>query len=383
MAEINASENIKTIAFYLPQFHCIPENDNAWGKGFTEWTNVKKAKPLFDNHYQPKVPLNKNYYNLLDDGVQEWQAKLAQNYGIYGFCYYHYWFKDGKKLLEKPAENMLNNKKISIPFCFCWANENWTKNWDGGNREVIVEQDYGDVKDWEVHFQYLLPFFKDERYITYNGSPILIIYKPELINDFKAMGDYFKKRCKENGFNGCEIIVQFPEYKYSPNFDINAFDHYICFEPIYTTYEAPTMSSDASIITKVRKEVKKILGVSVTHRLAKLLPREKKKLKKYNYDEQWKYILSRSYESEKYIAGAFVDWDNTARNVNGILYTGATSEKFEKYYRMLIKKVKASMQPRLIFINAWNEWGEGAYLEPDEKNGYGYLEAIKRCSNDE
>lgn len=376
MAEINASEEIKTIAFYLPQFHCIPENDNAWGKGFTEWTNVKKAKPLFDNHHQPRVPLNNNYYNLLDDSVQEWQSELAQNYGVYGFCYYHYWFKDGKKLLEKPAENMLSNKKISIPFCFCWANENWTRNWDGGNREVIVEQDYGDVKDWENHFQYLLPFFKDERYITYNGSPILIVYKPELINNFKSLGDYFRKRCKENGLNGCEIMVQFPEYKYSPKFDINAFDHYICFEPIYTTYESPIRSSDASIITRVREEVKKILGVSVTRRLAKLLPREKK-LKKYSYDEQWKYILSRNYESEKYIAGAFVDWDNTARNVNGTLFTGATPEKFEKYYRMLTKKVKDSMQPKIIFINAWNEWGEGAYLEPDEKNGYMYLEAIK------
>lgn len=379
MAEINDRDTVKTIAFYLPQFHTIPENDEAWGKGFTEWTNVKKATPLFDGHYQPKIPLNKNYYNLLDSSVQEWQSNLAQKYGIFGFCYYHYWFKDGKKLLEKPAEQMLFNKNVSIPFCFCWANENWTRNWDGGNHEIIVEQDYGNINDWERHFQYLLPFFKDERYITYNGAPVLIIYKPELINDFKKMIEYFKNRCVENGFSGCEIMIQFPGYRYSPLYNKESYDHYICFEPIYTNFERANIGTDVTIITKIRKKIKAILGINITHKLIKFLPykSKKRKLVKYLYDEQWEYILSRKYESEKFIAGAFVDWDNTARNKNGTIYLGATPEKFKNYFGKLVNKINSSKQPKIIFINAWNEWGEGAYLEPDEKYGYAYLEAIR------
>lgn len=150
----------KIIALYLPQFHTIPENDKWWGNGFTEWTNTRKAKPLFKGHYQPKTPLNENYYDLSDVTVMEKQAELAKKYGVYGFCYYHYWFKNGKKLLEKPIENMLSDKKVKIPFCLCWANENWSRNWNGGNREILMEQDYGNKKDWDKHFEYLLNFLK-------------------------------------------------------------------------------------------------------------------------------------------------------------------------------------------------------------------------------
>ena len=176
MAEILSDNKIKTIAFYLPQYHAIPENDKFWGKGFTEWINTKKATPLFEGHYQPKVPLNENYYNLLDDNVKIWQADLAKKYGVFGFCYYHYWFKDGKKLLEKPLEQMLKNKDVNIPFCMSWANENWSKRWDGGNQEIIAEQDYGTEDDWKKHLLYMVQFFKDERYITLNGDPVFLIY---------------------------------------------------------------------------------------------------------------------------------------------------------------------------------------------------------------
>ncbi|MCD7820315.1 MAG: glycoside hydrolase family 99-like domain-containing protein, partial [Lachnospiraceae bacterium] len=181
MAEIMDGNGVKIIPFYLPQFHTIPENDKWWGKGFTEWTNVRKAVPLFEGHQQPKLPLGDHFYNLLDDETKIWQAELAKQYGIFGFCYYHYWFKNGKRLLEKPAEQMLKNKDIDLPFCFCWANENWSRNWDGGNHEIIMAQEYGGKREWEMHFQYLLPFFRDKRYITMNGKPLFIIYKPEQI----------------------------------------------------------------------------------------------------------------------------------------------------------------------------------------------------------
>lgn len=208
MAEILSNNKIKTIAFYLPQYHAIPENDKFWGKGFTEWVNTKKATPLFEGHYQPKVPLNENYYNLLDDDVKIWQANLAKKYGVFGFCYYHYWFKDGKKLLEKPLEQMLQNKDVDIPFCMSWANENWSKRWDGGNQEIIAEQDYGTEDDWKKHLLYMVQFFKDERYITLNGDPVFLIYKPEEIPDLHRMVTYWQSEIKKFGFNRICLMIQ-------------------------------------------------------------------------------------------------------------------------------------------------------------------------------
>ena len=379
MPEINDKKGVKIITFYLPQYHQIPENDVAWGKGFTEWVNVKKAKPLFKGHHQPKIPLNKNYYSLLNRSTQEWQSNLALNYGITGFCYYHYWFKDGKKLLEKPAENMLDNPNIKIPFCFCWANENWTKNWDGGNRELIVEQDYGDSNEWEKHFQYLLKFFKDPRYLLYDNSPILIIYKPELIKDFKNMSLYFKKRCIENGFSGCEIMIQYPNYINSTEYDESAFDHYIYFEPAYTILQDKSIDINGNVFTKIKKNIKSILGPTAARRISERsgYANRNLKLQKFDYDKQWKLILERKYNNPKFIAGAFTDWDNTARNKNGTLHIGACPQKFGYYLKQLLTKIENSELPKIIFINAWNEWGEGAYLEPDEKYDYGYLEEIK------
>ena len=168
---------MKIISFYLPQFHSIPENDKWWGKGFTEWVNVKKAKPLFNGHNQPHIPLNYNYYNLLDKKTLEWQVNLANKYGVYGFCFYHYWF-NGKKLLEKPVEDFLNRKELNIHFCLCWANESWTNTWANGNSKIIMEQKYGTKKDWKMHYEYLSTFFKDKRYISNNNK----IPSPKIIN---------------------------------------------------------------------------------------------------------------------------------------------------------------------------------------------------------
>ena len=170
---------MRIIAFYLPQFHNIPENDEWWGDGFTEWVNVKKAEPIYEGHEQPRVPLDGNYYNLLDDDVKIWQAELAKKYGIYGFCYYHYWF-NGKLLLEKPMEQMLENKKVDLPFCVCWANEPWTRAWVG-EKKVLIGQEYGTEKEWKEHFDYMLPFFRDDRYIKEDNRPLYVIYRPEII----------------------------------------------------------------------------------------------------------------------------------------------------------------------------------------------------------
>lgn len=352
--------NVKIIAFYLPQFHPIPENDKWWGKGFTEWTNVKKAKPLWEGHYQPKVPLNDNYYSLLDSSTLEMQCDMAKKYGVYGFCYYHYWFGNGKKLLEKPAEIMLESKKIDLPFCFSWANENWSRNWDGGNREIMVKQDYGDRESWEIHLQYLLPFFKDDRYIKIDGNPVFIIYKPELIDSFDEMVAYWKNRIREFGFSDICIMSQYPnvfrheEKKYN-------LDYKIKFEPMYSNCHYQDRNWFERKLTALKLGVKRKDGLTIR-----------------NYDKQWRYILEKEDRGGNIIPGAFVDWDNTARNVKGTAFIGATPEKFKKYMSQLIKQiVNGEYSTNLLFINAWNEWGEGCYLEPDEKNHYQYLEAIR------
>ena len=377
MAEINQNDKTKIIAFYLPQYHTIPENDKWWGKGFTEWTNVKKAKPLFTGHDQPRVPLNNNYYNLLNDDVKIWQVNLAKKYGVFGFCYYHYWFKDGKQLLEKPAEQMLNNQNVDLPFCFCWANENWSRNWDGGNQEIIMEQNYGNQQDWELHFQYLLKFFKDDRYITVDGKPLFVIYKPDLIADLYQMVNYFKSRAKQEGFPGVCFAFQFHTYFSDIFYRDDIFDYMIEFEPVFSRSNVQRSQS------KKVEAMRKIFGENFISQY-----RKRKGIKGYNYnkprylsmffyDEAWDTILSQQWD-KKIIPGTFIDWDNTPRNKHGAMYTGFTIEKFEKNMSLLIKKSRENNK-NMIFINAWNEWREGAYLEPDEKYGYKKLEAIKKA----
>lgn len=222
---------MKIIAFYLPQFHDIPENDEWWGKGFTEWVNVKKAQPLYKGHEQPRIPMNENYYNLLDDNVKIWQANIAKEYGIYGFCYYHYWF-GGKLLLEKPMEQMLKNPKVDIPFCISWANEPWTKAWVNESK-VLIPQFYGGKKEWKEHFDYLLPFFKDNRYIKEDNKPLFIIYRAEVIDCLNDMLDYWTELAQQNGFSGMKYAYQNLTFDLMPNKDDSRFDYNIEFQPSY------------------------------------------------------------------------------------------------------------------------------------------------------
>lgn len=376
MKEIKRSKK-KIVALYLPQFHVIPENEKWWGGGFTEWTNTKKARPLFEGHYQPKTPLNENYYDLSDVTVMERQAELAKKYGIFGFCYYHYWFKNGKKLLEKPIENMLGDPKVDIPFCLCWANENWSKNWDGGNREVIMEQDYGSIEDWEKHFQYLIAFFNDPRYIIIDNKPLFVIYKPEQIESLNEMVDYWSKRSKEEGFDGIVIVRQFPNSMYDPEFDDSRIDYSMKFQPASTqAYRHYCINNKPYRISNGKNRIKRLIKSLLPDSIIKCIAKQptNQKLTIENYDDAWDIILNQEPFNEKLINGAFVDWDNTARNVNGRMYQGASPEKFQRYMKALIEKESAL---DLIFINAWNEWAEGAYLEPDEKYKFAYLEALQ------
>ena len=373
-------EQPKIIAFYLPQFHSIPENDQSYGKGFTEWTNTKKAGPLFPGHNQPRTPLNDNYYCLLDEGVMEKQARLAKQYGVYGFCYYHYWFKGGKKLLEKPLEMMLKNPNIDIPFCLCWANENWTKRWDGGNHEVIVEQDYGNLDELDTHIDYLCDFFADSRYIRVDDMPILLIYKPELIPNLFETLERIRTRVVTNGFKGVKLICQYPLY-YFKGENLNYFDYYVQFQPKFVQDDIHEFSR-SSTRTKARELLKQI-GLSsvvtiIQHVIAKKKQAEQKGMPvRRSYDADWTAILDKKILDPKLIAGAFVDWDNTPRLKTGLVYDGTSPEKFEQYMTALVHKVQTEYEQNMIFLNAWNEWAEGAYLEPDEKNKYNFLLALQ------
>lgn len=379
MAEVKDGKGIKLISFYLPQFHTIPENDKWWGEGFTEWTNVRKAQPLFPGHDQPRIPLE-GEYDLMDDAVKIRQAELAKQYGVFGFCYYHYWFKGGRQLLEKPAEQMLANKDVDLPFCFCWANENWSKNWDGGNREVIMEQDYGTQPDWEKHFQYLLPFFKDERYITVDGKPLFVIYKPEQIIDLYQMVNYWKKRAVDAGLPGLCFAFQFPTYYSDMYYRDDIFDYRIGFEPVHARNLASMKPGTAPKVRLLRKYLgENVVSAYRKSRRSKMgaAGGSAQSLAMYFYDEIWEKILNAPW-TEEFLPGAFVDWDNTPRNKRGVVHAGFSIKKFQGYMTRLFTRAQQEHKP-MVFLNAWNEWAEGAFLEPDEKYGYQKLEAVMQA----
>jgi len=372
---------IKPIAFYLPQFHEIAENNQWWGKGFTEWTNVKSAIPLFRQHQQPKVPLDNNYYDLLDRKTMLWQAELAKKYCVYGFCMYHYWFKDGKKLLEKPAENLLQWKEIDIHYCFSWANESWIRTWSkrGGNdwnelydkklgkheqmtNGMLMEQDYGDVSEWKKHFEYLLPFFKDSRYIKVTNRPMFLIYRPLSIDCLKEMLSWWEKWAVENGFDGMYIL--------STNADVEGNQYIqgvVKYEPTCVWQEV--FGWQTYLQANIGKIRKKILGSC---------------LKKYNYDKIWKGILKKYQFKKNTFPGALVNFDDTPRRgKNGAVFVNATPDKFYRYFSELLRQCRDFYKQEYVFLTAWNEWAEGAYLEPDNENQYAWLEAVREAVSEE
>lgn len=358
---------MKLIAFYLPQFYSFPENDEWWGIGFTEWTNTRKAKPLFSNHYQPRSPQNNNYYCLTDVDTIKWQAGLARENGIYGFCFYHYWFKDGKKLLEKPVELFLKNSDINIPFCLSWANEPWTRSWDGKNETILMPQEYGGEEEWRTHFEYLLPFFSDRRYIRIDGKPAFVFYRPEIFPKLESMINLWNNLAVDNGLGGITWLVQGPKWNADFRNDSPLIDYKVMFEPGYT---GNLKNKDVSLSFLLCKYASKMWRKINPNNNVNLL----------SYKQYATSIINRRVNSPKLIPGFFVDWDNTARRgKNANVFFGSSPEVFKKYLIKLIVKTRIEYQKDYIFINAWNEWAEGCYLEPDEKYGDSYLRSVKEA----
>ena len=340
----------KIIAFYLPQFHQIPENDKWWGEGFTEWVNVKNAKPLFDGHYQPRVPLNNNYYDLSKPDILKWQASIARKYGIYGFCFYHYWFYE-KPLLEKPLLNFLNDKTIDINFCFCWANESWTNAWSSSDRTVIMEQKYGDINEWKRHFDFMLPFFKDSRYIKEGNTPLLVIYRPYLYKNMIRLLDYWKELAIENGFDGLKIASQRFEEPEKEKDIFEYLDYHIEYQP---DYDKCHLSREDTVFSRIKGSVKQYLLDRFNIDLH--IYKKNRRPLIFSYDEMWQNIILSKPISDRAIAGAFVDWDNTPRHGNrGSCFKDASPERFGKYFAEQLNHVSEDYNNDYLFMFAWNE----------------------------
>lgn len=348
----------RLIAFYLPQYHTIAENSKWWGEDFTDWTNVKKAKPLFKGQYQPHIPLNNNYYQLTDDVTQSWQVKQAERFGIYGFCFYFYWF-NGKVLLETPTKNWLNNKSLDFPFCLCWANENWTRRWDGLDKEILIAQNYSPKDDREF-INYVAPYLKDKRYIRINNKPLVILYRPNLLPNAFFTSKQWRYECMMNGIG--EIHLAYVQGFEKVNPSTYGFDSAI---------EFPPLSIDAK---------------NITHEFDSIENDETANYQIFDYESFLNF--SRNYPSTDYLLfrGVMPSWDNTARrkrNGASIIYN-STPAKFHEWLRNASNWSKSQSKHYvntdldIVFINAWNEWAEGCHLEPDEKYQYQWLETTQK-----
>ena len=351
---------MKVLAYHLPAFHRIPENDEWWGEGFTEWDNTRKGKPLYKGHVQPMVPWNEYYYDLSKKEDVLHQAKLAKEYGLYGFVFYHYWFA-GKLLLEKPVEIYRDAKETDFNYCLCWANEQWARTWDGKNGQVLMPQNYGDEKDWEAHLQYFLTFFTDPRYIKRGNSPMLFVYSASRIPIFDEMMRYWNTRIREYGFDGI-YLVEFIS-TVNPNAHSKYSQAVTEFEPMFTNR----------------------FGISNFMKAYRLICKKIKTTEYLDYDRIWESLLQRNriYGGREIIQGCFTQWDNTPRKGKaGTVLKGGSPEKFEEYFRRFSKLQRRDASTEYMIINAWNEWGEGPVLEPSEQYGFRYLEAVQRVINE-
>jgi hypothetical protein len=367
---------VRLIALYFPQFHAIPENDGWWGKGFTDWVNVRKAKPQFRGHYQPRVPADGRYYDQSKLETIRWQVDLARRHGITGFCHYHYWF-DGTQLLETPTNLVLENRDIDFPIALAWANETWSRRWDGRDHHILQQQRHSpDRALWKRHFDYLVRAWTDERAIRIDGKPLFMIYRPHLILELGAMVDCWRQWAHERGLPGLYIAAM-KQYEFPVPSVLKHFDATMQFQPFEALFspDFPEQRVASRALAPFRLLPEKVQDLLRAARY-QWFP----KLTFYDYDKVWEHILQVEREGGiPAFPGAFVDWDNTPRYVKRArIFKGASPERFAHWFRRLVEVTATRPEPeRLIFLNAWNEWAEGTYLEPDERHGLAYLEAVR------
>lgn len=351
-------EKLKLIAFYLPQYHPIPENDEWWGKGFTEWTNVSKAFPNFNGHYQPHLPSDLGFYDLRLSEAREAQAALAKQYGIYGFCYHHYWF-GGKRLLERPFNDVLKSGAPDFPFCLCWANENWTRRWDGAEHQILMAQQHSPEDDL-AFIRDIIPAFKDPRYIRVNGKPLLVVYRVSLLPDPLSTVQVWQNELKKHGLDGAYLVA-------AQSFSIKSplpygFDAAVEFPPhnargtwINNQLEITNPNYTGNVFDYAR--------VAANHILQDL-------------PEETDYPLFHT---------VMPSWDNAARRQNTChTFYNSSPEHYHIWLREVIRHTRNHhpANEQIVFINAWNEWAEGCHLEPDQKYGHAFLQATEKAMNE-
>ena len=356
----------RVLAYYLPQFHPIPENDEWWGKGFTEWTNVGKARKLFPGHCQPHVPADLGYYDLRVPETRQAQADLAREHGLEGFVYWHYWFGNGRTLLERPFNEVLQSGEPDFPFCLAWANETWSGTFHGlKNGKVLIEQTYPGDEDYIAHFHALLPAFKDKRYIKCEGKPVFFVYIAEQLPDAKHFIDLWNKLAIDNGFPGI-YFVNHKQFLWSKE-EIEKHLEERHEEGFDATNISNRFYTDTHKYSIMNRGVRKVF-----HHIIKLIP----DIRPYEIES----IRSELDFRDDVIPTVVPNWDHTPRSgKDGIVLTGSTPEKFQKCVRHALSQIaNKPMEKRFLMIKSWNEWAEGNYMEPDLKWGRQYLDALAK-----
>ena len=340
------AHKLKYVAFYLPQFYPIPENDAWWGKGFTEWTNTIKARPLFPGHYQPHVPADLGYYDLRERDVQRKQIAIAKQYGIDAFCFHYYWF-NGRRLLDKPVDEFLSDEKADIEFCLCWANENWTRKWDASEHEILIAQDYSPTSDIKF-IESLIPYFQDRRYLRVGGAPVLVVYRPQHMPNARETASRWRDYCRAHGIGEIHLVAALTH----GNRDFEQFG-----------YDAGVEFPPHNV--QVRNLADKILSETPPSYVVA-------------YGDVTSQFIACDYTKRRVYRTVFPSWDNTARvQERALVVLDGTPENYKRWlYASSCKTVDERLpNDRLLFINAWNEWAEGCHLEPDQRYGRGFLEA--------
>jgi lipopolysaccharide biosynthesis protein len=341
----------RLIAFYLPQFHPIPENNLWWGEGFTEWTNVAKARPLFKGHYQPHLPADLGFYDLRVRETRLHQAELAMRYGIEGFCYWHYWFA-GRRILERPFTEVLDSRQPDFPFCLAWANQTWSGIWHGSPNRILIEQTYPGIDDYEKHFYALLPAFSDPRYMNVGGRKIFIVYN---LRNFPGLGDFiacWRKLASKNGLGGLYLVgVKDAPWNKEPQ-----------------GFDAFTNNFTVQLLERRQNKI--------VRRGRDFLNRLKRRPSVYSYESFIDTIFPQETRKKNYLPCVIPNWDNTPRSGSrGVVLHNATPELYQRHLREALDIVdEKQADEKIVFVKSWNEWAEGNYLEPDQRWGHRYLE---------
>lgn len=367
MADIWSGERIaRLISFYLPQYHPIPENDAWWGAGFTEWINVARARPRFRGHYQPQLPADLGFYDLRLPETRQAQADLAREHGIFGFCYYHYWF-NGRRVLNRPFDDVLRSGEPDFPFCLCWANENWTRRWDGREADVLLQQNYSDEDDAR-HMYWLAEAFRDPRYIRVDGKPLFMVYKASKLPDPQRTITTWRSVARQLGIGELYLCKVESAWDERANPIEQGFDAAVEFQPDATRYGARLP-----------------MGSRFWRRLDRTLVRMSSRLRHVEQLYDYNTIVSRMLQPRRLPYPLYPcvtpAWDNTARRQErATVIHGSTPAAYEKWLDAVITRALSTpQQAPMVFINAWNEWAEGAHLEPCQEWGRGYLEATRRA----